>query len=115
MSGAACLVMGGGGGPRRGDGGLACCHPPGEKICIAYEDANGEGTHRVVWPLVLIYYIDAAMLVGWCELRDDLRHFRLDRVSACEFLSDSFEGAGDALISRWEATLKEDTVLTKDL
>ncbi len=86
-----------------------------KKIRIAYEDANGEGTRRIVWPLVLIYYIDAAMLVGWCELRDDLRHFRVDRMSACEFLSDSFEGAGDALISRWEATLKEDTVLTKDL
>jgi predicted DNA-binding transcriptional regulator YafY len=85
------------------------------KISLSYEDANGAPTGRVVWPLVLIYYVDTAMLAGWCELRRDLRHFRLDRVVGCEFLKDGFDGLGCALIARWEETQKHATVSTKEL
>lgn len=58
---------------------------------------------------------DTAMLVGWCELRNDLRHFRLDRILESVFLSDEFAGMSEALIVRWEETQKYDTVSTKDL
>ncbi len=84
------------------------------KLAIDYADAEGAATRRTIWPLVLIYYVDAVMIVGWCELRRDLRHFRLDRVTAHRFLEDSFAGQGDALIARWEKTQKTETVSTKD-
>ncbi|XDA98607.1 YafY family protein [Sulfitobacter sp. LCG007] len=85
------------------------------KIGLDYEDARAERTTRVVWPLVLIFYVDSAVLVGWCELRQGLRHFRLDRVRQCDFLADSFAGKGEALAARWEETLKSETVTTRDL
>lgn len=85
------------------------------KVRLDYSDAAGTITRRVVWPLVLIYYVDNAMIVGWCELRQDIRHFRLDRVGTCSFLEDDFKGEGEALIARWEATQKHDTVSTRAL
>lgn len=84
-----------------------------QKARISYTDAEGAETVRVIWPLVLIYYVDNALVVAWCELRQSLRHFRLDRVSKCNFLKDDFKGEGDALIAHWETTQKHDTVSTK--
>jgi len=80
------------------------------KIRISYRDVEHCETERVIWPLVLVYYLDAAMIVAWCELRQDLRHFRLDRVASCGVLVDSFRGRGDDLISEWEKSIKSKTV-----
>lgn len=85
------------------------------KLKLDYEDANGTGTSRVIWPLTLIYYVDTAMLVAWCELRCDLRHFRLDRIRRCTCVAADFVGLGAALIARWDETQKTETVLTKGL
>ena len=85
------------------------------KMRIAYRDVERQHTDRVIWPLVLIYYVDAAMIVAWCELRQDVRHFRLDRVVRCEVLPDNFRGLGDELISRWEKHRKQQIVPAMDL
>lgn len=69
----------------------------------------------MIWPLVLIYYVDAVMLAAWCELRRGLRHFRLDRVTRWHVLADRFTGQSEALLALWETTQKEQTVLTRDL
>ena len=34
------------------------------------------------WPVILGYFENARMLAAWCELRQDFRHFRLDRIGA---------------------------------
>jgi predicted DNA-binding transcriptional regulator YafY len=51
-----------------------------EKVQLVYIDGVGARTERVVWPLALVYYGTLWLLCGWCELRQDFRHFRLDRV-----------------------------------
>jgi predicted DNA-binding transcriptional regulator YafY len=83
-----------------------------KKIRLDYRDVAGHVSIRTVWPLILIYYVDAIILVGWCELRSDLRHFRLDRIQNCTFLSDDFAGLGGSLVQQWEDTLKDETVST---
>ena len=85
------------------------------KMLITYRDVAGRETERVIWPLVLVYYLDAAMIVAWCELRRGLRHFRLDRVLNCKVLAESFHGQGDELISEWESSQKDRTVPTVEL
>lgn len=85
------------------------------KLEICYRDVDDRQTDRIIWPLVLIYYVDNMMIVAWCELRKDLRHFRVDRIAKGRFLASSFQGKGDALIARWEQTQKQETVSTKDL
>jgi predicted DNA-binding transcriptional regulator YafY len=84
------------------------------KVAIRYRDAEEHETNRIIWPLVLIYYVDNVIIAAWCELRQSLRHFRIDRIAEGAFLSGSFKGEGDSLIAQWEQTQKNETVSTKD-
>lgn len=84
------------------------------KMKIAYRDVEGRHTTRTIWPLVLVYYVDTAMIAAWCEMREDLRHFRLDRVESSVVLTEDFEGLGDALIEQWETTQKLEVVPTRE-
>jgi predicted DNA-binding transcriptional regulator YafY len=83
------------------------------KIALSYRDISERDTDRVIWPIVLIYYVDAVMVAGWCELRQAFRHFRLDRVQRWNILEDEFAGKGAALLEEWEATQKDAQVTTR--
>jgi predicted DNA-binding transcriptional regulator YafY len=61
------------------------------KLRIAYVDERGSHTRRTVRPLALWFFGAIWLLGAWCELRKDVRFFRLDRIRDVEFLSDSFE------------------------
>lgn len=52
-----------------------------EIISIIYQDGEGSSTERAVRPLGLWFWGKVWTLVGWCELRQDFRMFRLDRIS----------------------------------
>jgi predicted DNA-binding transcriptional regulator YafY len=45
-----------------------------------YIDESGGRTHRVIRPLGLFFWGRVWTLAGWCELRNDFRSFRLDRM-----------------------------------
>jgi predicted DNA-binding transcriptional regulator YafY len=75
-----------------------------KKLWLRYADELGRETERVVCPVALIYYVDSALLAGWCELRGDYRHFRVDRMSQCLALDARFVGQGAALRAAWQAT-----------
>lgn len=50
------------------------------KVCFEYVDGIGEGSTRTVRPLSLAYFGAVWCLAAWCELREDFRVFRLDRM-----------------------------------
>jgi predicted DNA-binding transcriptional regulator YafY len=75
---------------------------------LTYRDGNGRPTERVVKPIAMIYYIEVAVLVAWCELRGDFRHFRVDRVASCKLLTERFAGEGIALREGWERSKPRD-------
>ncbi|NNF96126.1 MAG: WYL domain-containing protein, partial [Halobacteria archaeon] len=52
---------------------------------------DGQYSNRIVHPLGLFYWGKVWTLVGWCELRDAFRHFRLDRMTTVEKLNEKFE------------------------
>jgi predicted DNA-binding transcriptional regulator YafY len=54
------------------------------KLRIMYADAKGEESKRTVWPFALGFFNDLQMLVAWCEIREDYRHFRIDRIAALQ-------------------------------
>ncbi len=61
------------------------------KITFDYVREDGQGSSRTICPLGIFIWNSAWTLVGWCELRDAFRHFRLDRmdklrVSEAKFL-----------------------------
>ena len=51
------------------------------KLRIDYRDQAGAATQRVVWPIGLAFYDNKHALVAWCELREDFRFFRADRIA----------------------------------
>ena len=52
------------------------------KLVLSYSDAKGERSKRTVWPIALGFFDRARVLAAWCELRQDYRHFRTDRILA---------------------------------
>lgn len=71
------------------------------KLALIYADQSGALTQRNIRPLAVIYYAAHSTLVGWCELRQALRHFRADRVVEASLLEQDFKGQGDSLRSLW--------------
>ena len=61
------------------------------KIRFTYEKPGGEGTVRIVRPLGIFFWGKTWTLAAWCELREDFRNFRLDRVSQATILELRFE------------------------
>ena len=47
---------------------------------LAYTSGPGDDTDRVVRPLGLFFWGTTWSLTAWCELREDFRSFRLDRM-----------------------------------
>ena len=60
------------------------------KLRLAYRDVSGDASERTVRPLGCFYWGKVWTLSAWCELRNDFRGFRLDRMEAIELLSDRF-------------------------
>jgi predicted DNA-binding transcriptional regulator YafY len=52
------------------------------RIEFAYQREDGEASQRSAQPLGLYFWGNSWTLAAWCELRDDFRHFRLDRMNA---------------------------------
>jgi len=60
------------------------------KLWVHYRDEKGSETRRILWPLALAFYSPVWLLVAWCELREDFRTFRADRILALETLAARF-------------------------
>ncbi len=60
------------------------------KVEIDYRSEDGGETSRVIWPLSLTYWGPVWVVVGWCELRNDFRAFRPDRIRASRPLQDHY-------------------------
>ncbi len=50
-------------------------------LSLAYRDESGAETRRDVRPLGLWFWGKVWTLIAWCELRDDFRMFRIDRMA----------------------------------
>ncbi len=72
-----------------------------QKLDIRYRDENENDSERRIKPLAIIYYVHAMLLVSWCEMRNDFRHFRIDRMLSCTETEDYFKNEGDLLRQRW--------------
>jgi predicted DNA-binding transcriptional regulator YafY len=68
------------------------------KLELSYANADGAASTRTVRPLGIFFWGRTWTLAAWCELRQDFRNFRLDRVAASTMLDQAFEDeAGKAL------------------
>jgi predicted DNA-binding transcriptional regulator YafY len=57
--------------------------------------AREDETQRDVEPLGVVFYGGSWYLVAWCRLRQDFRHFRIDRIRRLELRSERFTARPD--------------------
>ena len=82
------------------------------KLHIAYLDAQGAPSRRIVWPFALAYFERARVLMCWCELREDFRYFRIDRIASAEMLEARTPQRKQALLKAWRLTLSPEKRFT---
>lgn len=71
------------------------------KLTIRYADAAGGVTARVIWPFALAFFDRVRVVVAWCELRGDFRHFRTDRILALEPAAARFPRRRQVMLAEW--------------
>ncbi|MBX6964205.1 YafY family protein [Alcaligenes faecalis] len=77
------------------------------KLRITYIDGAGQESERVIWPFSLGYFQHFRILVGWCELKGDFRHFRTDRIRGLVSLEEPYPRHRADLFKQWRATQTE--------
>jgi predicted DNA-binding transcriptional regulator YafY len=71
------------------------------KLAIGYSDNEGAVTERIIWPIAVAFFDRVRVITGWCELRQDYRAFRLDRISGVETLPARYPRRRAAMLKEW--------------
>ena len=61
------------------------------KLALTYDSISGERSERTVHPLCLFFWGTVWTFAAWCTLRQDFRHFRVDRVAEARMSEEQFE------------------------
>lgn len=71
------------------------------KLILHYADKDGKQTERTVWPFAIGFFDNVRLLVGWCELRNDARHFRIDRIASMQTTNIKYPRRRQVLLNDW--------------
>ncbi len=61
-----------------------------QKVSITYKNMNGQESTRSLWPLGMVGWGDHWTLLAWCELRNEYRNFRFDRIQYIVLLAEHY-------------------------
>lgn len=73
-------------------------------LSLEYRDADETLTARRVRPLAIWAFTEGWLFAGWCELRQDFRAFRLDRIAEIEETGDKFPDNSNQNLQAYLAT-----------
>lgn len=71
-----------------------------EKLQLHYGDEHERLTTRIIRPLSLMFVGPVWMMLAWCELRNDFRYFRLDRIKEANPTGELFEDTPETSLQR---------------
>ena len=71
------------------------------KLDITYKDLHDKTSQRLIWPLGLGYFDQVRVVIAWCELRDDFRHFRTDRILQLRLIETRYLKRRQPLLKQW--------------
>ena len=71
------------------------------KIGLSYRDEKGVDSKRTIWPFALGFFEKARVVVAWCELREDFRHFRTDRIVVLNMTEKRYPRRRQAMLKEW--------------
>jgi len=72
-----------------------------QMVVLDYADVKGEHTRRTIWPIALAFFENSRVLAAWCELRQDFRHFRIDRIIALHETGQRYPQRRRVLMKQW--------------
>ncbi|MGZ9809760.1 helix-turn-helix transcriptional regulator [Pseudoroseicyclus sp. H15] len=72
-------------------------------VSFSYTALDGRVSQRHVWPIVLGYEETRCLLIAWCEDREALRHFRVERMSGLEVLDRRPARRRSDMMRLWDA------------
>ena len=75
------------------------------KIRIAYRDDTGNETERVIWPFVIGFFEQHKTVGAWCELRQDYRHFRIDRIATLAATGERAPRRRHVMLREWREAM----------
>ncbi|WP_076998752.1 YafY family protein [Variovorax sp. KK3] len=78
------------------------------KLRMDYHDVSGAPSQRIVRPLGCFYWGRVWTFSAWCELREDFRGFRIDRIQHIEILSERFRDEPGKTLAEFLRRLEED-------
>ncbi len=71
------------------------------KLAIVYRDGDGARTRRTIWPFALGFFERVRAVAAWCELRDDFRNFRTDRIESLAAKDVRYPRRRQSLLKEW--------------
>jgi predicted DNA-binding transcriptional regulator YafY len=71
------------------------------KVKIDYADEHEAKTTRIIWPIAISYFDAQRLIIAWCELRQDFRTFRTDRMRVAEVLPEKYRDRRKVLLKRF--------------
>jgi predicted DNA-binding transcriptional regulator YafY len=71
------------------------------KIEIRYSDFKKNESKRIIWPIALGFFEAVHVIVAWCELRQNYRHFRTDRILALTPQEVKYPVYRQTLLKKW--------------
>jgi predicted DNA-binding transcriptional regulator YafY len=72
------------------------------KVEIRYRAEDGSPSSRVIWPIGIAYFDAQRLIIAWCELRQDFRSFRTDRMITAEVKTEKYTERRKVLFKRWK-------------
>jgi predicted DNA-binding transcriptional regulator YafY len=81
---------------------------------LTYVRADGERSERTVRPLGLYFWGKKWTLAAWCELRNDYRSFRPDRMERVELLQRGFDPEGEISLSEFLQRVERENPFGED-
>jgi predicted DNA-binding transcriptional regulator YafY len=71
------------------------------KIGLSYRDKDGIASRRIVWPFAVGFFDKVRVVAAWCELRQDFRHFRTDRIVTLTVSEKRYPRRRQAMLKEW--------------
>ncbi len=60
------------------------------KVLINFLSADGTDNERIIHPCDMFYYDNSWYISAFCELRNEIRHFRLERILSYKLLDEKY-------------------------
>lgn len=81
---------------------------------IQYMSLNNTVSKRKVKPLALLFFKEATLLSGYCEMRQDFRNFRIDRIQRLTLTGERFAAQHYKLRKAYFDMIKKDRKASKN-